>query len=173
MKQRQRIYHSAAHRAEIWDWWQRGDSMRSIGRRFDRQSSSIFLVLSTSGGRPAERERSVRTLTAAERKEISRGAVAGRSMRGLAAQLGREPSTISREIGRNGGRAPIARRCRIRRLGSVALEGIADHARYGLAAVRSLDCLACRARITPATSFLFIALRRGSSPGSMPSPIIN
>lgn len=105
MKQRQRIYYSAAQRAEIWDRWQRGESMSSIGRRFDRQSSSIFSVLSPSGGiRPAERRRSVRALTAAEREEISRGLVAGRSMRALAAQLGRAPSTISREIGRNGGR---------------------------------------------------------------------
>lgn len=105
MKQRQRIYYSAAQRAEIWDRWQRGESMSSIGRRFDRQSSSIFSVLSPSGGiRPVERRRSVRALTAAEREEISRGLVAGRSMRALAAQLGRAPSTISREIGRNGGR---------------------------------------------------------------------
>jgi len=105
MKQRRRIYYSAAQRGEIWDRWQRGESMSSIGRRFDRQSSSIFSVLSPSGGiRPAERKRSVRALTVAEREEISRGLVAGRSMRALAAQLGRAPSTISREIGRNGGR---------------------------------------------------------------------
>jgi hypothetical protein len=34
----------------------------------------------------------------------SQGLVAGRSMRAPAAQLGRAPSTIRREIGRNGGR---------------------------------------------------------------------
>jgi hypothetical protein len=61
MKQRQRIYYSAAQRSEIWDRWQRGESMSSIGRRFDRQSSSIFSVLSPSGGiRPVERRRSGR-----------------------------------------------------------------------------------------------------------------
>ena len=61
MKQRQRIYYSAAQRAEIWDRWQRGESMSSIGRLFDWQSSSIFSVLSPSGGiRPAERGRSGR-----------------------------------------------------------------------------------------------------------------
>jgi len=106
MKQRKRIYHSAAQRAEIWDRWRRGESMSSIGRRFDRESSSVFSVLSPSGGiRPAERRRSPRVLSLSEREEISRGLVAGRSFRSIATQLGRAPSTISREIGRGGGRA--------------------------------------------------------------------
>jgi IS30 family transposase len=105
MKQRQRIYYSAAQRSEIWDRWQLGESMSSIGRRFDRQSSSIFSVLSPSGGiRPAERRRSGRSLSLSEREEISRGLVAGRSLRAIAVQLGRAPSTISREVGRGGGR---------------------------------------------------------------------
>jgi len=42
-------------------------------------------------------------LTLAEREEISRGAVEGQSMRSIAARVGRAPSTISREIKRNGG----------------------------------------------------------------------
>ena len=105
MKQRQRIYYSAAQRSEIWDRWQRGESMSSIGRRFDRQSSSIFSVLSPSGGiRPSERKRSELSLSLSDREEISRGLVAGRSLRAIAAQLGRAPSTISREVGRGGGR---------------------------------------------------------------------
>jgi DNA-binding CsgD family transcriptional regulator len=105
MKQRKRIYCSAAQRSEIWDRWRRGESMSSIGRRFDRESSSVFSVLSPSGGiRPAERRRSARSLSLAEREEVSRGLVAGRSLRAIASQLGRAPSTISREIGRNGGR---------------------------------------------------------------------
>jgi hypothetical protein len=45
MKQRRRIYYSAAQRAEIWDRWQAGESMSSIGRRFDRESSSLFSVI--------------------------------------------------------------------------------------------------------------------------------
>jgi IS30 family transposase len=40
----------------------------------------------------------------AEREEISRGVVVGQSLRWIAASLGRAPSTISREINRNGGR---------------------------------------------------------------------
>jgi IS30 family transposase len=104
MKQRRRIYYSASQRAEIWDRWQRGESMSSIGRGFDRESSSIFSVLSPSGGiRPPDRKRSGRALSLADREEISRGLVAGRSMRAIAVQLGCAPSTISREVGRNGG----------------------------------------------------------------------
>jgi IS30 family transposase len=40
----------------------------------------------------------------AEREEISRGVVAHRSLRAIAASLGRSPSTVSRELRRNGGR---------------------------------------------------------------------
>ena len=104
MKQRRRIYYSASQRAGIWDRWQRGESMSSIGRGFERASSSIFSVLSPSGGiRPPDRKRSRCALSLIEREEISRGLVAGRSLRAIAAQLGRAPSTISREVGRNGG----------------------------------------------------------------------
>lgn len=104
MTQRRRICYSAAQRGEIWDRWQRGESMSSIGRCFARKSSSIFSVLSPSGGiRPAERKRSARSLSLVEREEVSRGLTLGLSLRGLAAKLGRAPSTISREVGRNGG----------------------------------------------------------------------
>jgi IS30 family transposase len=78
--------------------------MSSIGRGFERESSSIFSVLSPSGGiRPPDRKRSRCALSLIEREEISRGLVAGRSLRAIAAQLGRAPSTISREVDRNGG----------------------------------------------------------------------
>jgi IS30 family transposase len=50
-----------------------------------------------------------------EREEISRGLCAGRSLRQIARQLNRAPSTLSREIARNGGlmryRAARAERC--------------------------------------------------------------
>ena len=47
---------------------------------------------------------SVRSLTLSEREEISRGVVVGCSLRSIAEQLGRSPSTVSREINRNAGR---------------------------------------------------------------------
>ncbi len=104
MKQRRRIYYSAAQRAEIWDRWQRGESMSSIGRRFDRESSSVFSVISPTGGiRPAERTRCSRVLSLGEREEISRGLSVQHSLRAIARQLGRAASTVSREVRRNGG----------------------------------------------------------------------
>jgi hypothetical protein len=45
MKQRRRIYCSTAQRTEIWNRWKAGESMSSIGRRVDRESSSVFSVL--------------------------------------------------------------------------------------------------------------------------------
>ncbi|SLN63960.1 IS30 family transposase [Ruegeria meonggei] len=104
MKYRRRIYYDAAQRAEIWDRWQRGESMSSIGRVFDRQSSSVFSVISPTGGiRPPDLTRNKRALVLGEREEISRGLSTGRSLRSIAFQLGRAPSTISREVRRNGG----------------------------------------------------------------------
>ncbi len=51
------------------------------------------------------RRRSSRSLTLAEREEISRGLAASRSLRWIALRLGRSPSTVSWELERNGGRA--------------------------------------------------------------------
>ena len=88
----------------MWDRWQRGESMSSIGRAFNRESSSIYSVLSPTGGiRPPPRKRSRLALTLSEREEISRGIALQLSVRAIAAQLERSPSTISREINRNGG----------------------------------------------------------------------
>jgi DNA-binding CsgD family transcriptional regulator len=106
MKYRRRIYYSAVQRAEIWDRWQRGESMSSIGRAFDRQSSSVFSVISPTGGiRSPDRKRSKQALSLSEREEISRGLSIQQSLRAIARHLGRAPSTISREVRRNGGRA--------------------------------------------------------------------
>ena len=115
MKYRRRIYYSAEQRAEIWDRWQRGESMRSIGRVFDRQSSSVFSVISPTGGiRPPDRRRGRSALSLSEREEISRGLSTKQSLRAIARQLRRAPSTISREVRRNGGSAAIAQRHRIK-----------------------------------------------------------
>ena len=104
MMYRGRIYYNAEQKAEMWDRWQRGESLNAIGRVFDRPSSSIFNQLSPSGGiRPPPRRRAEITLTLLEREEISRGIVCDLSVRAIATHLGRSPSTISREINRNGG----------------------------------------------------------------------
>ena len=106
MKRRTRIYYSDAQKAEIWDRWQNGESMHSIARSFDRFHTSVQSILTANGGfRPRPRTRSVRTLSLAERETISRGIASKLSMRAIAEQLGRSPSTVSREIQRNGGYA--------------------------------------------------------------------
>jgi len=105
MKQRPRIYYTDEQKALMWERWQKGDSMNAIARLFDRGHSSVQGVLSKMGGvSPPARKRSRLSLTLSDREEISRGLVAGQSLRSIAASLGRAPSTISREINRNGGR---------------------------------------------------------------------
>jgi IS30 family transposase len=102
-KRRRRMV-TAAESAEIWDRWQRGEGLRLIGRGFGKTSSQIFAHLKPHGGiRPVPRRRSRRVLSLDEREEISRGIAAGVSLRSIAADLHRAPSTISRELGRNGG----------------------------------------------------------------------
>ncbi len=105
MKQRRRIYYSDTQKALMWDRWQRGDSLHDIAKLFDRGHSSIQGILAETGGiRPSARRRSRLALSLAEREEISRAVVAGQSLRSIAGLLGRAPSTISRELRRNGGR---------------------------------------------------------------------
>jgi IS30 family transposase len=104
MKHRKRIYYSEAQRAQMWDRWQKGETLHAIARLFNRGHSSISRILTVSGGiQPRQRSRSRLALTLSEREMISRGIAAHLSMRSIATQLGRAPSTISREIHRNGG----------------------------------------------------------------------
>ena len=105
MKYPTRIYYTETDKAMMWDRWQKGESLNSIARHFGRSHSSVRGVLSRTGGiRPPHRRRSRRALMLSEREEISRGVVAGHSLRTIAASLSRAPSTVSREINRNGGR---------------------------------------------------------------------
>ncbi len=95
---------TAAQKQELWDRWQSGESQKAIGRIFGKPSSSIHCQLAPYGGiRPAPRRRSRLALTRVEREEISRGIVARRTIRSRARSLGRAPSTVSREVSRNGG----------------------------------------------------------------------
>ena len=104
MKHRPRIYFTGEQRAAIWDRWQRGESMSAIGRLVERESSSIYPILQRSGGiRPPQRTRARLALSLADREEISRGIASQQSIRSIARRLKRPPSTISRELTRNGG----------------------------------------------------------------------
>ena len=98
MKQRRRIYYSAAQRSEIWDRWQAGEPMSSIGRRFDRESSSVVSVIWPSGGiRPPTRRRAGKALSLTEREEISRELGRQCSLRLIARQLGRSEGSFRAE----------------------------------------------------------------------------
>jgi IS30 family transposase len=104
MKQRPRIYYTETQKALMWDRWRKGDSLQQIAQLFDRNHSSIERILAENGGiRPAPRRRSRLALTLAEREEISRAVAGSQSIRSIAMSLERAPSTISREIKRNGG----------------------------------------------------------------------
>ena len=104
MKYRTRTNYSESQKALMWERWQKGDSLQQIAQLFDRNHSTVQGILSRTGGiRPASRRRSRLALTLAEREEISRAVVTGQSIRSVARQLGRAPSTISRELQRNGG----------------------------------------------------------------------
>lgn len=96
---------SAAQRAELWNRWKKGQSLSDIGRALGKHAGSIHGVVCATGGiAPAARQRSPRSLSLAEREEISRGLAAGDSIRGIAVRLGRAASTVSREVARHGGR---------------------------------------------------------------------
>jgi IS30 family transposase len=91
--------------AELWRRWHAGQTFDAISRGLSISQGGVSRVLSAAGGiRPATASRSARTLSLAERQVIERGRAAGLSMRELARSLARAPSTISREILRNGAR---------------------------------------------------------------------
>jgi len=95
---------SADQRGELWVRWKAGQSLSDIGRALGKHAASIFGVVASRGGiAPPVRRRSRLALTDSEREEISRGVAAGFSIRCMAAGLGRAPSTVSRELARNGG----------------------------------------------------------------------
>jgi IS30 family transposase len=96
---------SAAEQDEVWARWRRGQSLRLIARQLGKRGPSVrAFVLQTGGVQHQPRRRAQRSLSMAEREEISRGVAAGEPCRQIAARLGRAPSTVSRELVRNGGR---------------------------------------------------------------------
>jgi len=92
-------------KAELWDRWRNGQCIADIARALERRNKSgVYRVLALNGGiSPAARRRAPVALRLEEREEISRGIAAGRSIRRIAARLGRAPSTVSREVRRHGG----------------------------------------------------------------------
>lgn len=96
---------SHEQKGELWRRWKAGETLRDIGRALGKHAASVFGVVAAKGGfAPVARSRRSGSLSLLEREEISRGLVAGRSLRQLGRDLGRAVSTISREVARNGGR---------------------------------------------------------------------
>ena len=100
-----RIWFTATQRAELWERWKSGLSVAAISRALDRRNKTgVLRIVTLHGGiAPAPRRRALAALRLEEREEISRGIAAGQSIRQIAHGLGRAPSTVSREIRRNGG----------------------------------------------------------------------
>ena len=104
MKHRKRIYYSDSQKALMWERWGQGATLHQIAAMFDRARTSVQQILARHGGiHPPERRRAAIALTLAEREGISRALAEAQSIRSIAARLGRAPSTVSREIRRNGG----------------------------------------------------------------------
>ena len=89
----------------IWDMREAGVPVKRIAKHLGRQNVSLRKFIADHGGRrPTSRRRSELRLSLEEREEISRGLAAGRSIRAIAEELGRSPSTVCREVNANGGR---------------------------------------------------------------------
>ncbi len=97
---------SLADKAALFKRYKRGERLTDIAQLLGRSPGYIYGVLERHGGfPPPERKRSERMLSARERDEIFRGAARGDTIRSIAAKIGRAPSTVSREVSRNGGAA--------------------------------------------------------------------
>ena len=101
-----RIRFTAAQKAELWERWKNGQSTAAISRALERKNKTgVERIVVVHGGIvPAPRQRALAALRLEEREEISRGIAVGRPIRQIAQRLRRAPSTVSREIKRNGGR---------------------------------------------------------------------
>ena len=101
-----RTWFTPKQKAELWERWRAGQCVADIARALERRNKSgVYRILASYGGiAPAAHRRAALALRLEEREEISRGIAAGRSIRAIAAELGRAPSTVSRELKRHGGR---------------------------------------------------------------------
>ena len=96
---------SWSEKNELWARWHRGESLREIAQALRRAPSVVHTAVGAEGGiAPRARRRSRLALTTTEREEISRQLARGQSLRTISRVLRRAPSTVSREVARNGGR---------------------------------------------------------------------
>ena len=109
MQRRRSLEHgkqlSQADHREIQRRISAGSTFATAAAAVGCSTKSIQRLMARTGGLMQRvRERSPLRLSLAEREELSRGLVAGHSLRRIAARLGRAPSTVSREVACNGHR---------------------------------------------------------------------
>lgn len=95
---------TAERKRRIWKLWRKGNPMSVIAKDIGKPPATVYSYLLYHGGiEPCPRVRRGSSLSFDEREAISRGLACKRSLRGIAKDIGRSPSTISREVSRNGG----------------------------------------------------------------------
>ena len=104
MTKRIRKTFTEAEHHRCWQLWRQGLGYSDIAREIASKPGTVFGLIRLNGGfSPPQRQRSSRHLSLSEREEISRGIAKGLTIRMIAMQLNRSPSTVSRELNRNGG----------------------------------------------------------------------
>lgn len=89
-------------RQELWRRFCAGESAAEVSRALAISAQAVSVQISRAGGVRPHFGRRADSLTEFERNEIARRVDQGWSVRGIAALLQRSPSTISRELRRNG-----------------------------------------------------------------------
>ena len=94
-----------AERKTIWDLRDAGVPVKRIARHLGRQNSSLRRFIADAGGSARNHENALSCgCRWRNARRSPRGLAAGLSIRAIATELGRAPSTICREVNTNGGR---------------------------------------------------------------------
>lgn len=98
------IRFTPAQRALLWDRFRAGDTMEEIAAALGRHPGMVQKTVQLAGGcAPPPPRGAARTLATSERETIGRLLAQHAGVRVIARALGRAPSTVSRELRRNGG----------------------------------------------------------------------
>ena len=88
MSRRKRRWYTSVEKSEMWDRWQRGESLNAIARAFETSHSAITKNFARFGGfRSPDRQRSSLALTLSQREEISKTAKTGSGLTSHLCQL--------------------------------------------------------------------------------------
>jgi IS30 family transposase len=97
---------SVPEKLDLWRLWRAGRPLIQIAKALEISVPGVAKNIHRTGGvAPRHSVRSKVVLGDDEREAISRGLAKHWSIRRIAVELGRAPSTIAREVSRNGGRS--------------------------------------------------------------------